>query len=143
MKILSTFVIITSLFYFVGCTDSAKNSSDVQDGPTDQQISQPVQDQTQHMQSQPVQNQMEMNNNTGVVLNPPHGQPGHDCAVNVGDPLPSQSQNTGAQQQSSPVQINATSPNNVNSQGSGVAINPPHGEPGHDCAVAVGAPLNK
>jgi len=32
-------------------------------------------------------------NQTGVIgnglakINPPHGQPGHDCAVKVGDPL--------------------------------------------------------
>ncbi|MDZ7846448.1 MAG: hypothetical protein U5L96_06615 [Owenweeksia sp.] len=26
---------------------------------------------------------------------------------------------------------------------SDVAVNPPHGQPGHDCAIPVGAPLNQ
>lgn len=53
---------------------------------------------------------------TAPLLNPPHGQPGHDCSIPVGSPLK-------AQAQTKPV------------------LNPPHGEPGHDCSVAVGAPL--
>lgn len=53
-----------------------------------------------------------------VVLNPAHGQPGHDCSVAVGAPLPS-----------------------GNTTSSNVKINPAHGQPGHDCSVAVGAPL--
>lgn len=31
--------------------------------------------------------------------------------------------------------------NNKNKAGSEVKLNPPHGQPGHSCAVAVGAPL--
>lgn len=61
-------------------------------------------------------------NATGeVTLNPPHGQPGHDCAIPVGQPLSNSS--------------NGTPTNNAN-------INPPHGQPGHRCDIAVGAPLN-
>src|SRR5690554_1359979 len=70
-----------------------------------------------------------INNNPSANLNPPHGQPGHDCAVPVGQPLPSAS---GA---SMPV-VNKPTINQP------VRINPPHGQPGHDCAVAVGDPLN-
>lgn len=116
---------------------------------TNQPIDQAVQEPVQNIQnqSQPIQGQSQTsgNNDAGVILNPPHGEPGHDCAVKVGDPLPSQSRNNTTQQQSSPVQMNATPvipSNNSNSQGT-VAINPPHGEPGHDCTIAVGAPLNK
>ena len=67
--------------------------------------------------------------NRSVTINPPHGEPGHDCAVKVGDPLPSSS--------------NSAAPvfNNPQNNGS-VKLNPPHGQPGHDCAVKVGDPLN-
>ncbi|WP_304237241.1 hypothetical protein [Jiulongibacter sediminis] len=56
--------------------------------------------------------------NQNVKLNPAHGQPGHDCSVAVGAPLPSSG-----------------------TTASSVKINPAHGQPGHDCSVAVGAPL--
>lgn len=62
--------------------------------------------------------QPNFNANQNVKLNPAHGQPGHDCSVAVGAPLPSSG-----------------------SSASSVKINPAHGQPGHDCSVAVGAPL--
>lgn len=85
-------------------------------------------------------------NAEAVRLNPPHGQPGHDCAVAVGAPLPSSS---AAASTSAPVRTPVAAPvvNTpqvapvVNPSG-GVKLNPPHGQPGHDCAVPVGQPLN-
>lgn len=71
---------------------------------------------------------MEGNNTVGdadAKINPPHGEPGHDCAVPVGQPLPS-----------SDGSVN-TPMNNESAN-----LNPPHGEPGHDCSVPVGKPLN-
>ncbi|RYM33063.1 hypothetical protein ERX46_13510 [Brumimicrobium glaciale] len=74
-----------------------------------------------------------LNNNVsggvGVGTNPPHGEPGHDCAIAVGAPL---SPNPRI---ASPEIINPQSTKSGN-------LNPPHGEPGHDCAVEVGKPLN-
>lgn len=64
----------------------------------------------------------------GVTINPAHGEPGHDCAVPVGQPLPTPGANTS----------NVETPNEIKT----VKLNPPHGEPGHDCAVPVGNPLN-
>jgi hypothetical protein len=32
-------------------------------------------------------------------------------------------------------------PTNTPTSGSSAKLNPPHGQPGHDCAIAVGAPL--
>ncbi|MBS1754694.1 MAG: hypothetical protein KF741_12475 [Ferruginibacter sp.] len=82
-------------------------------------------------------------NKGSVKLNPPHGQPGHRCDIAVGAPLdskpgssttaptivttqqPAQATNAGLQQQK-------TAP----------GMNPPHGQPGHRCDIAVGAPLN-
>lgn len=81
---------------------------------------------------------------TSAMVNPPHGQPGHDCAVAVGAPLPNAKGDAPASSGSSPMggqspivetQI-VPSPDQPN-----IKMNPPHGQPGHDCAVAVGAPL--
>lgn len=92
---------------------------------------------------------------SGVKLNPAHGQPGHDCAIAVGAPLKNQSGTTPAQAVTQPVQV-TTQPTQVSqttttpppgivpiSQPSTgqVKLNPAHGQPGHDCAIAVGAPL--
>lgn len=76
-----------------------------------------------------------------VMLNPPHGEPGHDCAIPVGQPLNS---NAGVSNQ--PMRTTSPTINNqpvINTPNSGqVRLNPPHGEPGHDCAIPVGQPLN-
>lgn len=87
--------------------------------------------------------------NGSVALNPEHGQPGHRCDIPVGAPLnggaqtapsaaPAQPQNmpAGPRVQSTPAPSSA--PAKMSSQ---VKLNPPHGEPGHDCAVPVGQPL--
>jgi hypothetical protein len=87
-----------------------------------------------------------------VRLNPAHGQPGHDCAIAVGAPLkgsvaavpapaPVQATapNFSVEPKSVAAPVQATAPNfgvNPNAK-----VNPAHGQPGHDCAVAVGALL--
>lgn len=79
----------------------------------------------------------------GTAVNPPHGQPGHRCEIAVGTPINSStsvappqkiSTNTTPQsvQNPTPAQKTVTAP----------GMNPPHGEPGHKCEIAVGAPLN-
>lgn len=76
-------------------------------------------------------------------LNPPHGEPGHRCDIPVGAPLDS---NVPAAPATTPITLKApaavptTPPANAVTGNSG-KINPPHGEPGHDCAVPVGSPL--
>ncbi|RYG50392.1 MAG: hypothetical protein EOO01_10820 [Chitinophagaceae bacterium] len=86
------------------------------------------------------------------ALNPAHGQPGHRCDIAVGAPLSSAPKGAAAPvvTQSTPVAKPATtgpatitpvSPALAPKSGPGVKLNPPHGEPGHDCAVQVGAPL--
>ncbi len=75
-------------------------------------------------------------------LNPAHGQPGHRCDIAVGAPLNSPPTTTTAPQvqtvQSQPVAAPASAPADPNAK-----VNPPHGQPGHDCSIAVGAPLKK
>jgi hypothetical protein len=80
-------------------------------------------------------------------LNPAHGQPGHRCDIAVGAPLNSPPVQTTSQVQAPPVQMPQVqaSPAPVQKSPSAtnglVKINPPHGQPGHDCAVKVGDPL--
>ena len=79
---------------------------------------------------------------TTAGLNPAHGQPGHRCEIAVGAPLNSAPAKSTPVQMQSPVQ--AASPVLVNPNNtSGVKLNPAHGQPGHDCAVAVGKPLKQ
>lgn len=78
--------------------------------------------------------------------NPPHGQPGHDCAIPVGAPLNSKGDNPAqVQAVTQPVvqpNLNVPPPTPA-PQATAPGTNPPHGQPGHDCAIPVGAPLNK
>ncbi len=96
-------------------------------------------------------------------LNPPHGEPSHRCEIPVGAPLDSEPNKTvidnsanNATNNSSSTTITPTfsNPNTTNTTQSFSApasgktttapgMNPPHGEPGHDCAIPVGAPLKK
>lgn len=78
-------------------------------------------------------------------LNPAHGQPGHRCDIAVGAPLDSKPAAATAQpatavnaQPASPVTITQQPAKTVTAPG----MNPAHGEPGHRCDIAVGAPLN-
>ena len=83
------------------------------------------------------------------ALNPEHGKPGHRCDIAVGAPLNSPPGNTptmaaplnGAAPGMTQTPIQAAPAPTVQAGGSGQRINPPHGQPGHDCAVPVGQPL--
>ena len=77
-------------------------------------------------------------------LNPAHGEPGHRCELAVGAPLDSSPapatkvQTTTAPPVSMPaIETKPNQPAPAN-----LKINPAHGEPGHRCDIAVGAPLN-
>ncbi|HNR20702.1 MAG TPA: hypothetical protein PKL45_12005, partial [Bacteroidia bacterium] len=94
-------------------------------------------------------------------MNPAHGEPGHRCDIPVGSPLnsPPSSQPSAAPQaapsissapQASPVMqpAPATMATPVAAPSGATAttlpgMNPPHGEPGHDCSIKVGDPLKK
>lgn len=90
-------------------------------------------------------------------MNPQHGQPGHRCDVAVGSPLADTAKNKASQASTSQTiantQITNTSATNAttnfvekpaeNTVTTVVpGMNPKHGEPGHRCDIAVGAPLN-
>lgn len=83
-------------------------------------------------------------------LNPAHGQPGHRCDIAVGAPLnavPTQQGQNGTVQSQQTVQVNPNQTNGITSTSVspvkvGKGMNPAHGQPGHRCDIAVGAPLN-
>jgi hypothetical protein len=83
---------------------------------------------------------------TGKGLNPPHGQPGHRCDIAVGAPLDSKPNAAAAPPQpAAPVVVQQPKPVVVNQPApakTAPGMNPPHGQPGHRCDIAVGAPLN-
>lgn len=80
---------------------------------------------------------------TAGALNPAHGAPGHRCDIAVGAPLNSSPATT---QASAPIQQQvvpqAVTPAPVTATTSGQKLNPKHGDPGHRCDIAVGAPLD-
>lgn len=87
----------------------------------------------------------QQSNASGLLTNPAHGQPGHDCAIPVGAPL---KQNVSSPQPTTTLVVTtpnapqATAPQPVAQQpSSGQKLNPAHGQPGHKCEIPVGAPL--
>ncbi len=85
---------------------------------------------------------------TAPGMNPPHGQPGHRCDINVGAPLNSKPAPANVQPVVTTTTPAPTQPSNVtvkevpNTVKTAPGMNPPHGEPGHRCEISVGAPLN-
>ncbi|WZL90424.1 hypothetical protein VS868_06630 [Salinimicrobium sp. 3283s] len=79
-------------------------------------------------------------NSEEVKVNPAHGLPGHRCDLPVGAPLTANSAGTTSPAVSSPAPSTSVSPVRVDQT---PQVNPPHGEPGHDCTIPVGAPLQK
>jgi hypothetical protein len=104
---------------------------------------------------------------TATGMNPPHGEPGHRCDIAVGAPLNSAPATptptptpvtpnivtspsgpaTGTPQMqmmpapTPPPTTTATTPAPPTTTTTAPGMNPPHGQPGHDCAVPVGSPL--
>jgi hypothetical protein len=94
----------------------------------------------------------------GKGMNPSHGQPGHRCDIPVGTPLsqpvakPAAVANTaqsGSSSQTftvSPSAANNAVPSLLSTEApvaTAEGMNPPHGQTGHRCDIAVGAPLPK
>jgi len=86
-------------------------------------------------------------------VNPAHGLPGHRCDLQVGAPLPQAGSAPATQVipaapagQAGPTVQSITPPPPPANTGSPISgskkVNPAHGQPGHRCDIAVGAPLN-
>ncbi len=90
-----------------------------------------------------------LNNATASIgLNPEHGKPGHRCDIAVGAPLTDPAKNTTAQASTFPnipannEAVNPATTATTNPATVASGMNPQHGQPGHRCDIAVGAPLN-
>lgn len=81
---------------------------------------------------------------TAPGMNPPHGQPGHRCDISVGAPLNSKPAPTPTPATATAVntQPQVTMKEVPTTTKTAPGMNPPHGEAGHRCDIAVGAPLN-
>lgn len=78
-------------------------------------------------------------------MNPPHGQPNHRCDISVGAPLNSKPAPPATQPttvSTTPQTPQVTMKEIPTTTKTAPGMNPPHGEPGHKCEIAVGAPLN-
>ncbi len=93
-------------------------------------------------EASPANSEVETTDNpkTTAALNPVHGQPGHRCDLPVGAPL-DQAASTSLQQTNTTTINPNVSPVRVDG-GDTPSKNPPHGQPGHDCSIPVGADLN-
>jgi len=76
---------------------------------------------------------------SNLIFNPPHGEAGHTCALAVGAPL---NRPTPTQPKPAVVTQPAPAPAVTVANTAGKKLNPKHGEPGHRCDIAVGAPLD-
>ncbi|HEY0977524.1 MAG TPA: hypothetical protein VGE21_08650 [Flavobacteriales bacterium] len=79
----------------------------------------------------------------GIVVtdpNPEHGRPGHRCEIPVGASL-STAPAPGAANTSATIPMEQPAVVAPPASDGQARSNPAHGEPGHDCNVAVGAPL--
>lgn len=74
-----------------------------------------------------------------VKVNPAHGLPGHRCDLPVGAPLTASAGSTPNPTPTSQLPSTSVSPIRLDQS---PTVNPPHGEPGHDCSVPVGAKLD-
>lgn len=103
------------------------------------------------VQSNP--NPAPISSNVPGIKNPPHGQPGHRCDIPVGQPLnvsPTAIQTAPGQNPNNAIKLDANSMSagkiQIDKTGqpakTAPGMNPPHGQPGHRCDIAVGQPLN-
>ena len=74
-------------------------------------------------------------------MNPAHGQPGHRCDIAVGAPLNSAPAKPATPTVQTTPAIATPTPTAAKTK-TAPGMNPPHGEPGHRCDIAVGASLS-
>ena len=90
---------------------------------------------------------------SNLLLNPAHGEPGHDCSVAVGAPLKASTRTNAAKTMPPQPTVQTVTPPTTAAvtatpqpiatvDSKGQKLNPAHGQPNHRCDIAVGAPLN-
>ena len=144
MKYLYPVVAFVFFIFFVSC-DSESDSKE--------QLAAPSVSPLTTSPTLPANNDSAAAFKAGVTLNPQHGEPGHRCDIAVGAPLNAPAANIQPSVSATPPTTLSSSPTtntNIDVQKvvlpqantSTAGLNPKHGEPGHRCDIAVGAPLN-
>ena len=140
MKYLSPAVAFLFIF-FVSC-DSKEDNKETISAPVFPTTANPV---------LPSNNDSPAAFKAGVTMNPQHGQPGHRCDIAVGAPLnaPATIIQPTVSDATPPVTTTSIINTNIDAQkvlpqlnSTTTGLNPKHGDPGHRCDIAVGAPLN-
>jgi len=138
--LVSLTILVPLLF---SCNEKEKAATETSTAPTELTLEQKKQMLNQVTPATSTQGSTQGSMQGGVTLNPPHGQPGHRCDIQVGEPLNAQAANSNPIQQST-IDVNnlipTPKPTSSPSSGGG-GINPAHGQPGHRCDVKVGDPL--
>ena len=160
-------VSVFACFVFISCKkEEVKDLKDVETKATSfsgedwlkQRVGNQVQIQPVQQSTQSGQSISAVPQKTPAGINPPHGQPNHRCDIPVGAPLnstPTPKVQSNPQPVTKPVQVSqpaqltsqptqqkATSVTNATVV-TAPGMNPPHGQEGHRCDIAVGAPLPK
>ena len=133
-------ILLLSAFLFIGC--AGKNQEEKKDSFTPTPTGLNGIKQTATTSASLNTNQTPNN----LISNPKHGEPGHRCDIAVGAPLNSKPQtpvqNQQTQTAANPVQMTQATEVIKPVAAKAKGLNPKHGEPGHRCDIAVGAPLN-
>lgn len=103
---------------------------------------QPLQAETQANQVIQVKQPNKTASTTRQMLNPKHGEPGHRCDLAVGAPLNSTENKKQAVNVNQNITLTPKNTQQTTTDSQNQKLNPPHGQPGHKCELAVGAPLN-
>lgn len=134
MKHLFTLTVYSSLIFLLSCNDQTDNKDQT---ATPSVLPESTSSITPENKDSSI---------SGLTLNPQHGQPGHRCEIAVGAPLNAPAASNSAQSTVAPNPVIV--PSNVpqvvpkTNAATTATLNPKHGEPGHRCDIAVGAPLN-
>ncbi|WP_339735955.1 hypothetical protein [uncultured Sunxiuqinia sp.] len=173
MKSFPVLITVFTLVTLISCGPTKKDLGQTQQLPvlplTQEQTTPLITEPAQVVEDEATEQPSTEQNNTEVMLNPPHGEPYHRCDIAVGAPLSSapantpQARNSQVQapipQPSAPalsVENNPTAPTIENARrinpsqarstasannGSKPTLNPAHGQPFHRCDIPVGNPL--
>lgn len=142
MKYLFPAAIFLSVIFLVSCDSKPENKEQLAAPSVSPLTTDPI---------LPVSNDSAAAFKAGVALNPQHGEPGHRCDIAVGAPLnaPVTSIQPNVSATTPPITTTTVTPTNTDAKNvlpqlnsANTALNPKHGEPGHRCDIAVGAPLN-
>jgi hypothetical protein len=143
---MKSIILLTALFVLfttVGCFNDSKSNTSPQPAPAT--VAPVISDtNANRVQTVPTMATPVASSNTVSTagLNPAHGQPGHRCDISVGAPLDSKPAQAAIQPQATTTTAPVTTQPLSIPQTTGTGLNPAHGQPGHRCDIAVGAPLN-